>query len=159
MNLAISRFRIQNILKFLAIAAVGASISVGWNAYLNSGPSVTVQGITEADGVVTSATGINLIIHATRNRFCPETTARFLWRWTQFNGKKIIEYRPIIGPVSPPTPEPGVEYYMMTLELPPHTEPGEWFYQSVTVYNCSWLPGLETSRIRRSPPVLIRVEQ
>lgn len=148
---------VRGAIKYCLIAGIGYLTSVGWTAYRASGPSVTIQTIEEADGVVSGDTGIDLIVRAVRTRFCPSVTSRFVWRWVERDGEQIKQYKTVLGPPIPPTPEPGAEHYMLTLDLPANLPKGQWYYQSVSVFDCAWVPGLDNSTIRRSPSVPIEV--
>lgn len=107
---------------------------------LDRGPGNVVVSTAEAEGPQFSDPGtLDVVVKFHRDRVCPATTQRWVWRWTTYNGKRIQQAIPMMATVTPFLAD-GDEV-MLTLPNPGVPDLGDkWFYRTVTTERCGFLP-------------------
>ena len=149
--------------KYATAAFIGIGASVGFRAYQDSGPSVIVDSLIEADDVVRAGPEgdtISFVIKLDRQFSCPSMVSRYVWHWIDWKDHQIRDFHSIDNPPLSPMPGKGEHEFMLTLRVQGSLPPGPWFERTVTMPECSLFPwwttaGRNTPRVEDRP---IRVE-
>ncbi len=128
--------------------------------YVSTQPPVIVDAVETSDALVQHGSDdtISFVVRLDRVRSCPVQVSRFLWRWVDYEGQRIMDFRGIDNPPLSPMPGKGVQDYMITLRVPGDLPAGQWFERTVTITQCPLLGPLfaEPPHVSPDRPITIR---
>ena len=109
------------------------------------------------DGNVTMVGGhFVLLVHTSKQRYCPENKQRWLFHKVLVGGKPTTFWL-FVGSIPQPPIQIGEDYYGVELPLPAQADPGDWSYMSHTDYLCGMLHGLFGPAPSESPRIPLKV--
>ena len=128
--------------------------------YVSTQPPVIVDSVETADDLIQHGADdtISFVVKIDRAKSCPVQVSRFLWRWVDYEGRQVKEFRGIDNPPLNPMPGRGIQDYMITLRVPDDLPPGQWFERTVTLTQCPVVGSLFSDPPHVSPdrPITIR---
>lgn len=148
---------IKHVVSTAVTLGLGLVVGLGVAASRQQGVPVVITDMHEADGVAARGGMIDLVLKTQRNRFCPSETQRWIWRWIEIDGQKARQFVPLV--VTGAAPVAGDGWVMLSIPVPSGMQPGDWFYRSITVERCSWLPAPFRPGVWQTPDIAVKVVQ
>lgn len=129
-------------LRFWFVVAVSGLIGMlagGVGTIVASGPPIRLLDVrpTESGPGVHPGDRLELILTVQQGDARPIVVDRELWRWTSVAGVKVKEHMPLQAGAAVLDQE--TRLYVLSLGVPPNTQPGQWYYKSRAYYACPFI--------------------
>lgn len=145
-----------NLISWALAVFVGASSVMLLMTWESRVPPVSVQSVSEYDGVALRGGMLEIHVKLRRSRYCPADIQRMLWRWVDTDHGRLREIVPLSN-TSAVAIENGFDDYILAMPLPGSIASGQWYFSTYHHDRCGLLDWLFPERVQRTIDVPVHV--
>ena len=117
-----------------------------------------IEDIRQVDGVSVRGERLDLLVRMDRPEDCVNVTTRFLWTWTEVDGRRVRMFVPLGSATMGVLPMADKDRrFVFSVPIPPDLPEGEWFFRSRAVDTCPGLFHFPVSTARETPDIPVRI--